>query len=124
VLGLLLLGGGGVSPAFLAAVFLSNLPESIAATTGLRKADWPSGRIMGLWVLVTLVAGTAALLGYAFLDGASPETIAFINAFAAGAILTMLADTMMPEAFEHGRRPVGLFTTLGFALSFWLTLLD
>ena len=68
-----------------------------------------------------LVSGLSALAGYALFDGASPTTLAFINAFAAGAILTMLADTMMPEAFEHGGSAVGLLTVLGFALAFLLS---
>ena len=124
VLGISLLGGGGVAVAVVAAVFLSNLPEAIAATTGLKTSGWKPARIMCLWVVVALVSGLAALAGYAFLDGASPRTIAFVNAFAGGAILTMLADTMMPEAFEHGGRLVGLFTTLGFLTAFILTTLE
>ena len=118
VLGLTVLTGGGVSAAVLAAVFLSNLPESIAATVGLRAAGWSPGRIIGLWLLVTAVAGIASVAGYVLLDGASPGTIAFVLAFAGGAILTMLADTMMPEAFAHGGRYVGLATTAGFGLAF------
>ena len=110
--------GSGVSVAVLAAVFLSNLPESLAATTGLKTGGWRSTRIMGLWIAVALVCGLAALAGYALLDGASPRAIGFVNAFAAGAILTMLADTMMPEAFERGGKAVGLVTTLGFGLAF------
>jgi ZIP family zinc transporter len=123
VIGLGLLTGEGVSAAVIVAVFLSNLPESVAATTGLAAAGWPRKRIAGLWLLVTAIAGLASLAGYALLDGASPETLAFVIAFAGGAILTMLADTMMPEAFEHGGRAVGLFTTLGFALAFAISAL-
>ena len=117
VLGLTVLSGEGVSPAMLAAVFLSNLPEAIAATVGL-SAAWAATRIIGLWVLVTAVSGLAAAAGYVMLDGASPRTVAFVLSFAAGAILTMLADTMMPEAFEHGGRYVGLAATAGFGLAF------
>jgi ZIP family zinc transporter len=124
VLGLTILQEGSVSIAFLAAVFLSNLPEAIAASTGLAASGWKSRRIIGLWVLVALVSGLAALAGYALLDTAEPGTIAFVLAFAGGAILTMLADTMMPEAFEHGGKLVGLFTTLGFALAFGLSSLE
>jgi zinc transporter, ZIP family len=124
VLGLDLLEGTGVSIAFLAAVFLSNLPESIAATTGLKGAGWSGRRLILLWVGVMLVSGLSALFGYAVFDGASPSTLAFVLAFAGGAILTMLADTMMPEAFEHGGREVGLVTTLGFAVAFLLTTLE
>ena len=124
VLGLTVLEAGKVSAAFLVAVFLSNLPEAIAATTGLSDAGWKKSRLLGLWVLVMLVSGLAALAGYAFLDTASERIIAFVLSFAAGAILTMLADTMMPEAFEHGGKLVGLFTTLGFALAFGISSLE
>jgi ZIP family zinc transporter len=124
VIGLGLLEGTGVSVAVIAAVFLSNLPEALAATSGLVTGGWKRGRILGLWALVTLVSGLASLLGYAVFDSASPRALAFVLAFAGGAILTMLADTMMPEAFEHGGKLVGLLTTLGFGLAFALTLLE
>jgi ZIP family zinc transporter len=124
VIGLGLLEGTGVSVAVIAAVFLSNLPEAIAATSGLSAGGWTRGRIIGLWILVTLVCGLSSLLGYTLFDTAGPEVLAFVLAFAAGAILTMLADTMMPEAFEHGGKLVGLLTTLGFGLAFALTLLE
>ena len=124
VIGLGLLEGTGVSVAVIAAVFLSNLPESIAATTGLAAGGWTRGRIIGLWTLVTLVSGLASLLGYVVFDSAGPSALAFVLAFAGGAILTMLADTMMPEAFEHGGKLVGLLTTLGFGLAFALTMLE
>jgi ZIP family zinc transporter len=124
VIGLGLLEGTGVSVAVIAAVFLSNLPEAIAATAGLVSGGWRRGKILGLWVGVTLVCGLASLLGYAIFDSAGPAALAFVLAFAGGAILTMLADTMMPEAFEHGGKLVGLLTTLGFGLAFALTVLD
>jgi ZIP family zinc transporter len=124
VIGLGLLEGTGVSVAVIAAVFLSNLPEAIAATTGLVADGWARGRILGLWALVTLVSGLASLFGYVAFDSAGPDALAFVLAFAGGAILTMLADTMMPEAFEHGGKLVGLLTTLGFGLAFALTMLD
>jgi zinc transporter, ZIP family len=124
VLGLTVLEEGTVSIAFLVAVFLSNLPEAIAATSGLAKAGWRGSRILALWVLVAVVCGFASLAGFALLDSAAPSTIAFVLAFAGGAILTMLADTMMPEAFEHGGKLVGLFTTAGFALAFALSALQ
>jgi ZIP family zinc transporter len=124
VLGLTVLQAGTVSAAFLVAVFLSNLPEAIAATTGLAQSGWAKSRILGLWVLVATVSGLAALAGYVLLDTASPRTVAFVLAFAGGAILTMLADTMMPEAFEHGGKQVGLATTFGFALAFLISSLE
>jgi zinc transporter, ZIP family len=124
VIGLGLLEGGGVSVAVIAAVFLSNLPEAVAATTGLALAGWAHARIMYLWTAVMAVCAFASLLGYAAFDSASPRTVAFVLAFAGGAILTMLADTMMPEAFKHGGKLAGIATTFGFALAFALTTLE
>jgi len=120
-IGVSLLGGGGVGVATVAAVFLSNVPESLSAATGLKKAGHSAGWVMGLWTAVAVVSALAAAVGYGVLGDASPSVIAFIQAFAAGAILTMLADTMMPESFEHGGSIVGLVTLLGFALAFLLS---
>lgn len=100
-----------------AAVFLSNVPESMAAATGLQRAHHSNAWILRLWLGVTVVAGVAAGLGYLLLGDASPDLLAGIEAFAAGAILTMLADTMMPEAFEAGGSWVGLVTVAGFVIS-------
>jgi zinc transporter, ZIP family len=124
VIGLGLLEGVGVSAAMLAAVFLSNLPEAVAATSGLLQSGWARARIVGLWATVTAASGLASLAGYAFFEDASGNTIAFVLAFAGGAILTMLADTMMPEAFEHGGRLVGVLTTAGFALAFAISTIE
>ena len=124
VLGIGLLGGTGVSVAFIAAVFLSNLPEGLAATTGLLAAGWSRRDVLLLWSGVALVSALSALLGYAAFDGVAPGTVAFVLAFAGGAILTMLADTMMPEAFAYEGRLVGLVTAAGFALAFGLHTID
>lgn len=120
VLGLGLIAGEGVSVAFVAAVFLSNLPEGLAATTGLIASGWSRGRVLLLWLGVALVSALAAVVGFTVFDGSAPSTVAFVLAFAGGAILCMLADTMMPEAFAHEGRLVGLFTAAGFALAFAL----
>jgi zinc transporter, ZIP family len=124
VIGLSLLAGGGVAVPVLAAVFLSNLPESISSSTGMRKAGAGTGHVLRVWVAVTLVSGAAAAAGYALLDGASGDWVGLIEAFAGGAVLTMLADTMMPEAFREGGRVAGLFTVLGFALAYLLSTLE
>jgi zinc transporter, ZIP family len=124
VIGLTLLQGEGVGAAMLVAVFLSNLPEAIAATTGLRVSGWRTRDILGLWLTVMLVSALASLAGYGLFGDASSDTIAFVLSFAAGAILTMLADTMMPEAFERGGKLVGLATTLGFGLAFAISALE
>ena len=120
-IGVSLVGGKGVSTAVVAAVFLSNVPESLSAASGLRRAGRSPRWILGLWLAVAVISAVAAALGYAFLGDASPNVIGFIQAFAAGAILTMLADTMMPESFEHGGSVVGLVTVVGFALAFLLS---
>jgi zinc transporter, ZIP family len=124
VVGMDLVEGGGISAAFIVAVFLSNLPEAAAASSGLRESGWQPSRIYLLWLVVALVSGLASALGYGVFSDASGDTAAFVLAFAAGAILTMLADTMMPEAFEQGGRAVGVLTTLGFAVAFAIGTLD
>ena len=121
VLGMGMALGGAVGLSFLAAVFISNLPEAMAATTSMRDAGQPPRTILGLWLALVAASGVAAGLGFLAaaqlpgVDGAAAQ------AFAAGAILTMLADTMMPEAFEHGGRAVGLVTALGFVVAAALT---
>jgi zinc transporter, ZIP family len=115
VIGLTLVQGGAVGVAMVVAVFLSNLPEAISASAGLRAAGWHGGKIMALWASVVAVSTAATAAGYGLFAGASPQTVAVVLGFAAGAIITMLADTMMPEAFDNGGRAVGLLTTLGFA---------
>jgi len=124
VLGLTIVTGGAVSAAYLAAVFISNIPEAFAASTGLALSGWRKIRILGLWVLVAVVSGLSSVLGFSVFDTAGPTTVAFVLSFAAGAILTMLADTMMPEAFEHGGKLVGVATTLGFGVAFAISALD
>ncbi len=116
-IGLTLISGGGVSISFIVAVFISNLPESISASTGLEKAGRSRRWILGLWLGIAAASAIAAGLGYQLLGDADENVIAGVNAFAGGAILCMLADTMMPEAFEDGGRKVGLVTVLGFALA-------
>jgi ZIP family zinc transporter len=124
VIGLTIYEGGAVGAAYLAAVFISNLPESISSTSGLATGGWTRSRILWMWIAIALVSGLASLAGYALFQDSSPDTVAFVLSFAAGAILTMLAQTMMPEAFEHGGKLVGVVTTLGFAVAFTIHTLD
>lgn len=123
-IGVGLLSGGGVGVTMVAAVFLSNIPESLSAATGMREAGRSTRYILGVWGAVALVSAGAAAIGYGALGDADPDLIAAIQAFAAGAILVMLADTMMPEGFEHGGKAVGLVTVLGFTLAFILSTLE
>ena len=124
VIGLTIFEGGAVGAAYLAAVFISNLPESISSTSGLVTSGWQKSRILWMWIAIAVISGIASLLGYALFQDAAPGTVAFVLAFAAGAILTMLAETMMPEAYEHGGKFVGVMTTLGFAVAFTIHTLD
>jgi len=124
VIGLAIYEGGAVGAAYLAAVFISNLPESISSTSGLLASGWKKSRILWMWISIALISGVASLAGYGLFQDSSPETVAFVLTFAAGAILTMLANTMMPEAFEHGGKLVGIMVTLGFAVAFTIHLLD
>lgn len=121
VLGTTLIGGGGIETAVLVAIFLSNLPEAMAATVGLRKAGTSARNVWAIWIATTLVSGAAAGIGYAVLGNADPNAVAVVQAFAAGALLTMLIDTMIPEAHEFGGRETGLVTVVGFAVAFGLS---
>jgi ZIP family zinc transporter len=118
VIGLTIFQGGAVGAAYLTAVFISNLPESISSTAGLASGGWKKSRILWMWIAIALISGIASLAGYGLFQNSPPETVAFVLSFAAGAILTMLADTMMPEAYEDGGKLVGVATTLGFAVAF------
>jgi ZIP family zinc transporter len=117
ILGMSLALGGAINLAFLAAVFISNLPEGVAGSINLAAAGHPRNNIFWMWFLLVMVSAACAGLGY-LLIGIMPEADGRIaQAFAAGAMLTMLADAMMPEAFEHGGKMVGLFTALGFLMA-------
>jgi ZIP family zinc transporter len=124
VIGLTIYKGGAVGAAYLTAVFISNLPESISSTAGLATSGWRSARILWMWIAIALVSGLASLAGYGLFQHSSPNVVAFVLAFAAGAILTMLADTMMPEAYEHGGKLVGVVTTIGFVVALAVHQLD
>jgi zinc transporter, ZIP family len=124
VIGLTIYESGAVGASYLAAVFISNVPEAVSSTSGLRASGWRPRRILGMWTLIALFSGIASLIGYSAFRHSSPDTVAFILAFAGGAILTMLADTMMPEAYEHRGKLVGVVTSLGFAVAFLINQLD
>ena len=123
-IGISLLEGGEISAALVAAVFLSNVPEGLSSAAGMKQSGRSTAHILGLWGGVTLVSALASLLGYFFLANAPEDVVASIQSFAAGAILTMLASTMMPEAYEEGGQVVGLVTSVGFLLSFVLSRLE
>ena len=120
VLGLTVLQGG-VSVSLLAGVVLSNLPEGMSSSSGLKAAGWPQGRVVLMWSAVVLVSALAAAAGYALLDPASGRTGALVQAFAAGALLAMLADTLLPEAYAVEGVLTGPLVVAGFAVSLALS---
>lgn len=117
ILGMGVALGGAINLAFLAAVFVSNLPEGVAGSINLQAASYSRRNIFWMWTALVIISAAFAGLGYIaiyLMPGADGR---FAQAFAAGAMLTMLADAMMPEAFEHGGYLVGLFTVLGFLVA-------
>jgi ZIP family zinc transporter len=118
VLGLGLLGGGGVSLSVLAAVVISNIPEGLSSAAGMKRSGRSAGYVFRVWGGIAVLSALAALVGHATLGGAPPEVIAVITAVAAGAILTMIADTMIPEAFEETRTWTGVIASVGFLVAF------
>jgi ZIP family zinc transporter len=123
VLGLGLLAGQGVSIAMLAAIFLSNFPEGLSSALGMRAAGRSTAYIFGLWSSIAVLSGLAASLGAAFLGHASPPAIAGVNAVAAGALLTMVVNTMIPEAVEGDQKLAGPLAVLGLLVAFALSTL-
>ncbi|WP_330464434.1 ZIP family zinc transporter [Micromonospora zamorensis] len=121
VIGASLLSGGTVSLVTVAAVFLSNVPEGLSSAAGMRQAGRTRRYVFLLWTGIALISGVAALLGNTLLGGAPPEVLAGITALAAGAILAMITDTMVPEAFEDAHLLVGLVTVAGFLTAFALS---
>ena len=121
VIGLSLLHGGAVSVVTVAAVFLSNVPEGLSSASGMRDAGRSARYIFGVWTAITLVSALSATLGYVAFQGAAPGVVAATTATAAGAILAMLVDTMIPEAFAETHEYAGLITVLGFLTAFMLS---
>ncbi|WP_294395044.1 ZIP family zinc transporter [uncultured Sphingomonas sp.] len=121
VIGTSLIGGGGVSAVMVAAVFLSNVPEGLASAAGMKTAGRAAGYVFAVWIGIAVLSGIAAMVGNAALAGASPDLIAAVTAVAAGAILAMLVDTMIPEATEATHDYSGLIAVAGFLIAFILT---
>ncbi|MDR1755571.1 MAG: hypothetical protein LBR65_01235 [Culturomica sp.] len=121
VVGAAVVTGGAGGLIFIVAVFLSNLPEGMAGTVSMKMAGMSTRNIVLLWLGTLVVTVLSAIGGYLFLGHASPAVNASVMAFASGAILAMLCDTMIPEAFKFGGRFVALITVAGFLLAFMLS---
>jgi zinc transporter, ZIP family len=122
VLGIGLAGGASVSVGLLAAIFISNVPEAIGGANDMRRQMHGRGRVTLNWVGIASACALATGVGYAVADTASDELQGAINGFAAGALLVMLVDSMIPEATERAGRETGLVTALGFAVAAGLSL--
>ena len=121
VIGVGLLEGEGVSMVMVAAVFLSNVPEGLSSAAGMKRAGRSAAYVFGVWAGIALASGLAALIGYVALAGAPASVISAITAVAAGAILAMLVDTMIPEATEGAHDYSGLIAVVGFLIAFALS---
>jgi ZIP family zinc transporter len=121
VIGTSLLGDKGVSATMVAAVFLSNIPEGLASAAGMKASGRSARYIFGVWIAIALISAIAAMIGNAALTGAPPDLIAAVTAVAAGAILAMLVDTMIPEATEATHDYSGLIAVIGFLIAFMLS---
>lgn len=120
MIGLGLAHGGGVGVALITAIFISNLPEGISSTTGLKKGGYTTRKVLFMWIFVLVASALSSLLSYSLLEQASESAQAVIASFAAGAIISMIASTMMPEAHEKGGPIVGLITALGIFITLLL----
>ncbi|HEX5859693.1 MAG TPA: zinc permease [Microbacterium sp.] len=113
-------GTGGI--ALLAAIFVSNFPEALVGAASMKEQGRSSAQVLALWTICAALLTLAVVVGAELLVGSDPAVVSLPLAFAAGAVLASLADTLMPEAFEHGGPAVALSTAAGFVLSFVLSL--
>ncbi len=123
VLGITLATGDVVSITFVVAVFVSNVPESLASTRDLIAVGTSQRAVFGLWLSVAVMSSVFAAVG-AMLDGLDQTVVAIVQSFAAGALLALIADSLLPDAYRDSGLRSGLFVVLGFALAFALTSLD
>ena len=121
VIGLSMLKGGAVTLVAVIAIFLSNVPEGLSSAAGMRKAGRSAGYVFGVWIAIAVASGIASWLGYAVFRDFSADVVAATTAVAAGAILAMLSDTMIPEAFAETHNAAGLITVVGFFAAFVLS---
>jgi ZIP family zinc transporter len=124
VIGLSILHGGVVSVAVVVAIFLSNLPEGLSSSAGMKNAGRSAFFVFGIWSVIAVICGLSSLAGYVLFAAFSPFVIALTTAIAAGAMLTMIVNTMIPEAFAGTHNWAGLIAALGYLISFVLSTLS
>ena len=120
VIGLSFVGGKGAGAVVLVGFFLANVPQGLSSTSGMKQAGRSPAYIFGIWGGIAALSGVAALLGYVLLGRFPPAAVATMTAFAAGGVLAMLAETMIPEAFEKAQHFIGVITVAGFLTAFLL----
>jgi ZIP family zinc transporter len=116
-----MLAGGHVSTVAVVAIFLSNLPEGLSSSAGMKKARRSLLYVFTLWGVIAAISGVASIVGYVAFGGVDPSIVAVVTAVAAGAMLAMLVDTMIPEAFEDAHATAGLVAVMGFLCAFTLS---
>lgn len=121
VIGVSMISSGAVSMVAVIAIFLSNVPEGLSSAAGMKKAGRSAKYIFFIWSGIAIICGIASLIGFVVFSGFNDDVIAATTAVAAGAILAMLADTMIPEAFEVAHNYAGLITVFGFLCAFVLS---
>lgn len=120
-IGITMIEGGSVGLVMVVAIFLSNVPEALSSSAGMKKSGRSRAYVFGVWSAIAVASSVASLIGYTGFRGVSPDVVAATVAVAAGAILAMLADTMIPEAFEEAHNFAGLITVVGFLVAFTLS---
>jgi zinc transporter, ZIP family len=120
IIGLSLIGGGSIELAFLVSVAVSNVPEGFASAASQRAAGESTRRIVARWLVVVAISAVCGAIGFLLFDDLAPRAVAFTQAFGAGALLTMVMDTMAPEAYRDAGPATGLVAVAGFTFAFWL----
>jgi len=120
-IGVTMIEGGKVSMAAVIAIFLSNIPESLSSTAGMKKSGRSAKYIFGIWLAIAVISALSALAGYSIFSHFTPEVIAATIAVAAGGILAMISSTMIPEAYEEEHDFVGIIIVMGFLAAFLLS---
>ena len=119
-LGISLITGGTVNIVLIVAIFISNFPEGLASTAGMKTNGKSSKQIITLWSIAVVVSTVSSVIGFKILSKTNPFLISISISFAAGAILVMLAESMIPEAYEEGGIKIGIATMIGFVIAFVL----
>jgi zinc transporter ZupT len=113
-----------ISLSLLAGLFLSNYPEALSSSVGMRQQGMSFKRVLFMWTSLMVITGVGAALGNVFFEGAQPFVFSLVQGVAAGAMLTMIAETMLPEAYLKGGSIIGLATLLGFLAAIFFKTLE